>query len=142
MDKMEKCRPDDSIIWATPSWQKTCSPRVLKEGERKAAGGGGGDCQKVLSLCWSPPHHREQTLKEPKLIKSEENMKLGEISHTMKSRSKSSQISDELSRLEQAGPKKDLDRDKCEVFNLGSKKAITRKSTREALICQQSPSTN
>lgn len=38
MDKMEKCRPDDSIIWVTRSWLKTCSPRVLKEGGRKASG--------------------------------------------------------------------------------------------------------
>lgn len=41
VDKMEKCRPDDSIIWATQSWRKTCSLRVLKEGERKGVGVGG-----------------------------------------------------------------------------------------------------
>lgn len=50
MDKMEKCRPDDSIIWATRSWLKTCSPRVLKEGGRKASGGPAKRCCRCVSL--------------------------------------------------------------------------------------------
>lgn len=49
MDKMEKCRPDDSIIWATRSWLKTCSPRVLKEGGRKASGGPAKRCCRCVS---------------------------------------------------------------------------------------------
>lgn len=62
MDKMEKCRPDDSIIWATRSWQKTCSPRVLKEGERKAAGGGGWGLPKgVVPVLVSSSSQRANT---------------------------------------------------------------------------------
>lgn len=32
VDKMEKCRPDDSIIWAAYSWLKTYFQRVLMDG--------------------------------------------------------------------------------------------------------------
>lgn len=46
MDKMEKCRPDDSIIWATHSWLKTYSPTVLMEGGREVL----VTCQMALLL--------------------------------------------------------------------------------------------
>lgn len=87
MDKMEKCRPDDSIIWATWSWLKTCSPRVLKEGGRKASGGPAKRRCRCVSLLfitvWT------QTPKGVMLIKAIEDTKLGEITNMMKSRLKS-----------------------------------------------------
>lgn len=85
VDKMEKCRPDDSIIWATRSWRKTCSPRVLKEEESEAAWGPVRRCCPCVSLLLIT----ENKHWKPMLIKSTEDTKPGAVTHTMKSGLKS-----------------------------------------------------
>lgn len=85
MDKMEKCRPDDSIIWATHSWPKTCSQRVLMEGGRE------GSCSLPNGTVAAPillliTLSDLDTKIRGMLVRTANDTKLGEITHMMKSR--------------------------------------------------------
>lgn len=123
VDKMEKCRPDDSIIWATHSWLKTYSPIVLMEGGREVP----VTCQMVLSLVlfyssllWVTGY------KEGILIKPADDTKLWEIPNAMESRFKSSQTSKWLQWTGTMSWTHEVeqDRDKCEFFHLDSKNQL------------------
>lgn len=88
MDKMEKCRPDDSIIGRVGVGCK----RVLQECRRKGKEGSRGPakrCCRCVSLPFITVSDLDATPKESMPIKTTEDTELGEITNTMKSRLKS-----------------------------------------------------
>lgn len=88
MDKMEKCRPDDSIIWVTYSWLENLSSTC--------ADGGGRDLSRDLPngsvtgpfLLLITKSDLDTKIEEM-LIKTADDTELQEITNTMKSRFKS-----------------------------------------------------
>lgn len=88
MDKMEKCRPDDRIIWATHSWLKTCSQRVLMEaGMEVSSDLPNGSVTGLILLLITVSDFN--TKMEETLIKTADDTKLRKITNTAKTRFKS-----------------------------------------------------
>lgn len=87
MDKMEKCRPDDSIIWATQGWLKNlCSNNADGRGKGGASDLPNGSVTGPILLVIT--RSDLDTKIEGRLTETADNTKLREIANTMKLRFK------------------------------------------------------